>query len=206
MADKLPTHLGGHMNRTHIDRGALEFAQTMGCSSMLDIGCGPGGQVKLAREMGMTATGVDGDPNVQPDILHDFCDATLPLQPAVDLAWSCEFLEHVDEKYLTNTMSAFTSCCPSVIMVCGAPPGKKGHHHVNCQTHEYWIKAFTDEGYKFDPFLTEELRSKSTMKREFMRKNGLVFVCPHSSVGRAAGHRFESDCGLSLHQHTSDHK
>jgi hypothetical protein len=52
MMDKLPEHLGGHMNKVHIDGGALHYVQrTFGLESMIDIGCGPGSQVVLATSI-----------------------------------------------------------------------------------------------------------------------------------------------------------
>ena len=39
----LPSHLGGHKSRTHIDVGVLKFARDkLKVKSMLDIGCGTG--------------------------------------------------------------------------------------------------------------------------------------------------------------------
>jgi ribosomal protein L11 methylase PrmA len=55
-------HLGGHKGRTHIDKGILQFAkEVLDCKSVVDIGCGPGGQVYEALNLGMNAMGVDGD-------------------------------------------------------------------------------------------------------------------------------------------------
>ena len=40
---ELPKHLGGHLNKTHVDRGSLEILKRrFDIKSMLDIGCGPG--------------------------------------------------------------------------------------------------------------------------------------------------------------------
>ena len=58
-----------------------------------------------------------------------------------------------------------------------APPGKKGHHHVNCNTKEYWIDVFAQYGFVFSKELTEEVKRHSTMEREFFKEYGLVFEC-----------------------------
>lgn len=43
-------HLGGHGFKTHLDHGLLNFFKNeFNCKSLLDIGCGPGGMVKLAE-------------------------------------------------------------------------------------------------------------------------------------------------------------
>ena len=57
--NSLPSHLGGHLNKTHNDRGTLMFLiQEYGIKSFLDIGCGPGGMVALAGMRGLEAVEV----------------------------------------------------------------------------------------------------------------------------------------------------
>ena len=64
----LPEHLGGHKNITHLDEGALDhMMRILNVKSMLDIGCGPGGMVKLAKSKGLDAYGIDGDFSVERD-------------------------------------------------------------------------------------------------------------------------------------------
>ena len=59
-----PPHLGGHLNKTHIDEGALDYLiKKFEIQSMLDIGCGPGGMIGVARAKGLDAWGIDGDPS-----------------------------------------------------------------------------------------------------------------------------------------------
>jgi ribosomal protein L11 methylase PrmA len=62
---KLPEHLGrgeGKEPLTHIDGGALRYVKKkFDIKSMIDVGCGSGGMVELAEELGMPALGVDGD-------------------------------------------------------------------------------------------------------------------------------------------------
>lgn len=72
-SDKVPDHLGGHMNKVHVDRGSLIYMRDiLGCSNMLDIGCGPGWQVKLASDLGYgLACGIDGDWTVLPEKAED---------------------------------------------------------------------------------------------------------------------------------------
>ena len=36
-----------------------------------------------------------------------------------------------------------------------AEPGQNGHHHVNCQTTDYWIKVFAEHGFEH---IAEETR------------------------------------------------
>lgn len=180
----LPEHLGGHLNKTHNDRGTLKFlADTYGIKSMLDIGCGPGGMVDLARCRGIDAYGVDGDFTLKyPDdlkpyiILKDLTEgpAALPLDE-FDLGWSVEFLEHVEEEYQDNYMQAFKAC--KYVIATAAPPGYPGHHHVNCRDQEYWHGVFDKYGFDYDDEVTQRIRTKeSTMQKPFMQTTGMMFI------------------------------
>jgi hypothetical protein len=197
MADQLPKHLGGHMNKTHLDQGSLEYMiANYNIKTMLDIGCGPAGMVELARSLGIDAQGIDGDFKVNrpdvPVIIHDYEKGPSPLNIKVDLVWSCEFVEHVWEEFLPNFMKDFQR--GKYVIMTYAPPGKQGHHHVNCNTEKYWIGIFKEYGFDYSPELTADIREVSTMgtrtniakpgkppkwsisKTAFVHKHGLVFV------------------------------
>jgi SAM-dependent methyltransferase len=173
---KTPSHLGGHMFLTHIDRGAFyALKDRLQPETMLDVGCGPGGMRKIAKAAKVQWTGIDGDPQVAgPDIItHDFTQGIVPLTGEFDLGWSVEFVEHVDEMYLPNVMAAFRHC--KVLCMTYAPPGWPGHHHVNCQPERYWIEQFRAHGFAKDDVLTRKVRDASEMVKPFMRERGLCF-------------------------------
>ena len=183
--NSLPSHLGGHLNKTHTDRGALKYLMdNFDIKSMIDIGCGPGGMVELARLRGIDAIGVDGDFTLEYSEelslhihIHDYSkpwkDGALYASREYDLAWSVEFLEHVEEKYMPNYMATFRSC--KYALVTAAPPGYAGHHHVNCQDMKYWIDAFAKNGFAFSDLDTSLVRSCSTMQKPFMQTTGMFF-------------------------------
>jgi len=170
-------HLGGHLNITHTDRGVIEFLKTeFNSESLLDIGCGPAGQVKVAKDIGFNiAIGIDGDPAMKRDgiIIHDFCSGSYEFNREFDLGWSCEFVEHVEEQYIDNFMACFVKC--KIVALTHATPGTPGHHHVNCQNASYWEGVFKKYGFTLDKLLTQKCKNQSTMRRDFFRKNGLVF-------------------------------
>ncbi len=176
-------HLGGHLNKTHIDEGTLDYLiKTLHVKGFIDIGCGPGGMVELAQDKGLHAIGIDGDDslfgtwhdNHVPVILHDFQQPITRYEiPPVDLVWSVEFLEHVEEKYIDNFLPVFLK--GKYIVCTAAPPGTPGHHHVNCQPQEYWIEKFEAAGMKFDELQTHKIRKVSTMAKPFMQKHGMFF-------------------------------
>lgn len=163
---------------THIDEGSLDYLiQKFRATSFLDIGCGPGGMVTLAKERGLDALGIDGDPNILDTfnlIRHDFTEGPIILPETYDIGYSVEFLEHVEEEYLENIFSAFKKC--RVVLITHALPGNvEGHHHVNLQTEEYWIHAFENNGFIYDEPSTLEIRIASTMRKQFVGKTGKVF-------------------------------
>lgn len=177
-----PDHLGGHCNVSHTDEGTLDFLiKTFDIKSMIDIGQGPGAMVKLARDKGLEANGIDGDPAVEADIRHDYSIGPYSLATGVDLAWSVEFLEHVDAEYLPNFMETFSGA--KYIFCTGAKPGELGHHHVNCQPAHYWISKFAEYGFVFDLHATIHIRNEATtmnldrpLKKQFVKRNGLFFI------------------------------
>lgn len=176
---QLPKHLGGHANITHTDEGALLYLKkTFNIDSMLDVGCGPGGMLSLAKKHDIIAVGVDGDYTVERDsdivhnvIIHDFTKGNPDIQVYFDLVWSVEFLEHVEERFLPFIFNAFKM---GKYVFCTANAGG-GHHHVNKQDFAYWHSVFTLNNFEFMPKETDELKAASTMKREFVRKTGMIW-------------------------------
>lgn len=175
----LPKHLGGHLNKTHVDEGNLNWLiENFKIKSLLDVGCGPGGMVELAHKKGLKSLGVDGDYTLKRFdnnffVIHDYTTGPLDLNEKYDLCWSVEFVEHVEEKYIDNYMQTIKNA--ELVVITHAPPGWPGHHHVNCQTADYWINVFKNYNFKYNSDLTNTLREKSTMKKQFIQRNGLFF-------------------------------
>jgi len=152
----LEAHLGGHQNKTHLDHGALDWLiKTTNAKTFLDIGCGPGGMVELAKSKGLLVKGIDGDHtlkrlNETDYTLHDFSKGPHIPDFEYDIGWSVEFVEHVEEKYIPNYMPCFQSC--NTVVITYAPPGWEGHHHVNLKDEDYWIQTFATNGLKHNAF------------------------------------------------------
>lgn len=168
-------HLGGHCNRTWIDQGAVKWAKDkFGIRSILDIGCGPGGMIEVCEKLGIDWHGIDGDPSLKIDhtnfVRCDFCKGSPSLsKSSFDLGWSVEFLEHVEEEYQKEYMNCFQLC--KYVIATAAPPGFRGHHHVNERHLDYWVETFGSFGFEYSDQLTNEMKTHSTMIKKAKRKN-----------------------------------
>jgi SAM-dependent methyltransferase len=181
---KLQEHLGGHNGKTHIDKGTLEWIKkNYNVKSMIDVGCGPGGMVELANNIGIDAVGIDGDYTLDrydtsKFIIHDFTSGPAPVSKNYDLAWSVEFVEHVYEKYIPNYVQAMQKA--KYLIMTYAPIGHGGYHHVNENTQEYWIDIMSKYNFKYDRRISKEMRKHSTMgekrKHQFLKQTGLFFI------------------------------
>jgi len=176
------SHLGGHENVTHLDEGAFSYLlETFKPQTFLDIGCGPGGMLEIAKNNGVSCLGIDGDMSLFKTwqsknivgVCNDYSESGI-ITGFFDLCWSVEFFEHIEELYLVNVFRTLKNC--KVICMTHALPGKNGHHHVNCRTEDYWIDMFKKYDFSLCEYATREVRQCSTMKREFMRETGKVFI------------------------------
>lgn len=174
--------IGGHTGRTWIDEGALSYlAKNIGISSMLDVGCGPGGMQAVAQKLGVSYLGIDGDTSLnlakKGFMYHDFYSTSLPaLTQQHDLAWSIEFLEHIKEEHLWKVMETFSHC---KYVLCTASNTPRPHH-VNLQEKTYWIDRFAVAGFAYDEHITSAILAHSTMlckpKHEsFLKETGMFF-------------------------------
>lgn len=156
-----------------------------GARSVMDIGCGQGHSSKYFLERGCAVRGLDGSrqaiaQSVIPGqaVLHDFCEGPR-LEPGTwDLVWSCEFLEHVERRYLPHLLATFAQA-GRAILVTHALPGQDGHHHVNCQAPWYWIEWLERLGFRCSVAATIQARKLALSDyqgKKFFAESGLVFV------------------------------
>ena len=177
--ERLPHHLSGHGFKTWVDKGALKkILEKIKVNSFIDIGCGPGGMVYHAKKIGLDAIGVDGDSSIMRSnenlfVIHDYCLGSYLPKKNFDLGWSVEFLEHVDERFQKNYFETFKKC--KYIFITHAPENSKGYNHVNLKDSDYWINVFEKYDFKYEPNLTKDIRSASTIEKNFIREYGLFF-------------------------------
>jgi hypothetical protein len=163
-------HLGGYIIglTTHGDPNsyATEIWDWMiqnGIKSIIDVGCGEGHSTKYLLDNGVECLGIEGGENAYNNspvksnlVLHDYTEGPYIPEKKYDAIWCCEFVEHVEEKFVDN----FLTTCTYVekIFMTHAIPGQEGYHHVNCQPSEYWINKLQILGFKYNNELSINLR------------------------------------------------
>lgn len=171
----VPPHLGGHHGITHVDAVVFGYLwQRYAITSMIDVGCGPGGMLDLAGTYGVSAIGIDGDPTLTHPAIrqHDYTTGPCPDLPRCDLVWSVEFVEHVAEEYLPHVLATFAQ--GRVLFLTHAVPGQVGHHHVNCQPESYWRDILSRAGWIIDEPATAWVRTHAT--DVYTKATGMVWT------------------------------
>lgn len=176
-------HLGGYIvgltNFGDPNTYATEVWDWMiknGTKSVIDIGCGEGHSTKYFIDKGVECLGVEGGENAYNNslvkeklVLHDFIDGPYLPNKEYDAVWCCEFVEHVEEKFINNFLKTFSYA--NHIYMTHALPNQEGYHHVNCQPAEYWIDKMNKIGYRYISDITLYLRN---MTDKLHVKNSLL--------------------------------
>jgi SAM-dependent methyltransferase len=139
--------------------------------NLIDIGCGEGHAIKWFMDNGVDAIGIEGSykalehsPVKDKIMIHDYTQGPYKPNRSFDLAWSCEFVEHVEAQYVNNYMATFNSA-QIVAMTYSEPQWSTGgHHHVNCQPQSYWNDIFEFWGYQWMEDFSRDLRSIATAR------------------------------------------
>jgi SAM-dependent methyltransferase len=163
-------HLGGFIQGgdpdTYDPAIWQKLIDTFHPKNLIDIGCGEGHAIKWFIDNGVDAIGIEGSrkalqnsPVKDRIILHDYTQGPYKVESEFDMAWSCEFVEHVEARYANNYMTTFNSA-KIVAMTYSEPQWSDGgHHHVNCQPQSYWNDIFEFHGYQWMEEFSWELRS-----------------------------------------------
>lgn len=123
-------------------------------SSILDVGCGIGTWLSVAKELQVKEVlGIDGT-YVDRDLLKvdstEFLEydlrSPLNLQKKFDLALCLEVAEHLPD---SSSGVLVQSLCKhsDVIVFSAAIPGQGGQNHLNEQWPSYWVQLFEKEGF-----------------------------------------------------------
>lgn len=178
-------HLGGYIvggdPATYFPHLWEWLVRERGVRSVIDVGCGEGQALDYFADHGCRVRGVDGIAQADERIArHDYTLGPWPLgayrTTRFDLAWSCEFVEHVAEEFVPNFLVTFDLA--DLVLMTHAEPGQPGHHHVNCRTSDYWIGALAAVGFGYDADLTAKARLMAGLNRNpinHFARAGLAF-------------------------------
>lgn len=152
---------------------------TLNIHSVLDVGCAEGHAARFFQTHGCRVVGVEGSQRAllaskipEQHILHDFTSGPWQPHQACEMVWSCEFVEHVEEKFSDNFLATFATATRFVFMTF-AGPGQPGWHHVNCQSQDYWEAKMGNIGFSLDIKLTAHARLVA--ESGHFARAGLVF-------------------------------
>lgn len=171
-----------------------EILRTVPVTSIVDVGCGVGGWLEVAGELGVaTVCGVDGA-NVERQSLRialdQFISADLEVPGALDsvgrfdLAICLEVAEHLRIDRASSLIAELTGLAPAVLFS-AAIPGQGGTHHVNEQWQSWWADRFGERG-----FLPIDVRWRFWNDRSipwWYRQNIVLYVDHTSDAASLAG-------------------
>lgn len=143
-----------------------------GVQSVIDVGCGAGKALDWFEENGCEVFGVDGLPPDDPRIVeHDYTLGPYVPERDFDLAWSCEFVEHISQEFIPNFLATFRSA--RYLMMTHGLHWQGGHHHCNLQRPGYWIDRIQEAGFELLARLTIE--SRDLTLQHYWKHSGLIF-------------------------------
>ncbi|MBX6744412.1 MAG: class I SAM-dependent methyltransferase [Acetobacteraceae bacterium] len=146
-----------------------EVFAPMRIRSVVDIGCGLGGWLCAARELGATrCLGIDGDHVDRTRLLiapsdfraHDLEKAglagVLGEGESFDLALSMEVAEHLPPGRAASFIGDLCGLS-NLVLFSAAIPGQGGTHHVNEQWPDYWAALFDRQDFDCFDVLRQRL-------------------------------------------------
>ncbi len=175
-------HLGGFVEGgdegTYTPRLWDALIADYGIKSAVDVGCGEGHSSKYFSDKGIEVLAIDGSEKVlttaayKPIIIHDYSKGEYIPDKVYDLAWCCEFLEHIDEEYIPNFMATLKKA--RIVALTHALPGQGGYHHVNERDDDYWILQFKKNGFEYDK--EASMKYRSLKEATYFPISGMIFI------------------------------
>lgn len=130
--------------------------------SVADIGCGLGAACSYFAKKGLYVVGVEGGRNAVNNnmfeghiVLNDYTLSSAFEDEEFDLVWCCEFVQHVEEKFVDNFLKDFQHAKFIAMTFEGT---ESPHHRVNVKPASYWIEKLSSIGFKLNEDYTNNLR------------------------------------------------
>lgn len=164
---------------------AERLADHLRFNSVLDLGCGNGFLIARLAELGKEVAGVDGSAHAvelaAPEVTSriQVMDLTQPLWLGRrDLVICSEVAEHLEAIHANRLVDNICVNAAELVFFTAATPSQGGHHHVNEQSHEYWVEQFRRRQFSLDSDATRLLRedlSRCIRALWWFTNNAMVF-------------------------------
>jgi SAM-dependent methyltransferase len=159
--------------------------------SVLDVGCGLGGWLKVAGELGARdVRGIEGHWLDRSKLTIDPALVTLvdlenefSLQRRFDLVICLEVAEHLSPASADRFVRCLTDH-GDLVLFSAAIPFQEGHHHVNEQYPEYWAEKFSRLQFRPVDLIRPRLWNDGRVTLCY-RQNILLFVRDSVLAGNA---------------------
>jgi hypothetical protein len=148
---------------------------------VLDVGCGIGTWLKVARSRGSDIKGVEGSwldkskLQVEPALVEVVdLEKSFRLGRRFDLAISLEVAEHLSESAANHFIESLTAHAP-LILFSAAIPYQGGDHHVNEQFLPYWAELFSRFNFRPVDVIRGKIWNEPTILW-WLRQNAMLFA------------------------------
>jgi 2-polyprenyl-3-methyl-5-hydroxy-6-metoxy-1,4-benzoquinol methylase len=173
--------------------------------SIIDIGCGAGTWLKVAKELGAKSIlGLDGEYATQQLVIpienfvpHDL-STKIDRRGEFDLAMSLEVAEHLDKSRADGFVEDLCRLS-NVILFSAAIPHQGGTDHRNENWPEYWAEKFQRCGFVPLDFIREQVWNNRAVEWWY-RQNVLIFARESSIADKFPGQNAaDPDCLVRIH-------
>lgn len=176
-------HLGGYISggdiRTFCPTLWDVIIKKYKVKSIIDIGCGEGHSTRYFYDAGIEVLGVEGDINAIKNspirkfiVQHDYSLSPFIPPKVFDVCWCIDFVEHVEERFVTNFLITFTQC--KIVFMTHAIPEQSRYNCVNEKDSKYWIETMSSIGFDYDEKESFMFRSKTDAL--YIKNSLLVFM------------------------------
>lgn len=155
--------------------GVLEATQA---KSVVDVGCGTGAWLSVAKSLGCRVRGVDGFTPRGELMISDAEFSHIDLTNGMacfgfDLAICLEVAEHLPRGSASALVEGL--CGVRYVLFSGAHPGQRGVNHINEQWSTWWAELFAEHGYL--PSIDVRWQHWEDQRvQDFYRENMVIFA------------------------------